>query len=164
MKNIKEKSCYVALNYEEEINKVEYFEYELPDGSHTHAKTERIRCPEILFKPYIINKEGNSIAQACYDSIQKCDIDIREELYNNIILSGGNTMFKGLSERLTKEIKILSPESIKDKVKVLALNEREFGAFIGGAFLPLSSKFESMLITKAEYEEFGATIVHRKCF
>ena len=84
--------------------------------------------------------------------------------FSNIILSGGNTMFKGLSERLTKEIKILSPESIKDKVKVLALNERKFGAFIGGAFLPLSSQFESMRITKTEYEEFGATIVHRKCF
>ena len=163
-KNIKEKSCYVALNYEEEINKVEYFEYELPNGIYAHVKEARVRCPEILFKPSIINKEGNSIAQACFDSIQKCDIDIREELYNNIILSGGNTMFKGLSERLTKEIKILSPESIKDKIKVFALNERKFGAFIGGAFLPLSSQFESMLITKTEYEEFGATIVHRKCF
>ena len=119
---------------------------------HVIVKDQRIRCPEALFKPSMIGKEGNGFGQTCYDSIQKCDIDIREELYNNIILSGGNTMFKGLSERLTKEIKILSPESIKDKVQVLALNERKFGAFIGGAFLPLSSQFESMLITKTEYE------------
>jgi len=32
----------------------------------------------------------------------KCDVDIRKELYANMVLSGGTTMFNGIAERVTK--------------------------------------------------------------
>jgi len=171
---IKEQSCYVALDFEEELKSVEPFDYVLPefdyelhDGCpvlHVIVKDQRIRCPEALFKPSMIGKEGNGFGQTCYDSIQKCDIDIRKDLYNCIVLSGGNTMFNGLPERLTKEIKALVPESIKEEVKVIASPERKFAVWIGGSILSNISTFESAWITKTEYEESGVTIVHRKCF
>ena len=164
VKAIKEKACYVALDFEEELKSVEPFDYELPDGTHVVVKDQRIRCPEALFKPSMVGKEGNGIGQTCYDSIQKCDIDVRKDLYNCVVLSGGTSMYNGLPERLTKEIKALAPESMKEEVKVIASPERKFAVWIGGSILSSISTFESMWITKTEYEESGATIVHRKCF
>ena len=161
---IKEKSCYVALDFEEEIKKVEPFDYELPDGTHIIIKDQRIRCPEALFKPELVGKEDNGISQICFDSIQKCDIDVRRDLYNCIVLSGGSSMYNGLPERLTKEIKALAPQSIKEEVQVIASPERKYAVWIGGSILSSISSFETMWITKKEYEEFGATIVHKKCF
>ena len=164
VKPVKEKACYVALDFEEELKSVEPFDYELPDGTHVIVKDQRIRCPEALFKPSMVGKEGNGIGQTCYDSIQKCDIDVRKDLYNCVVLSGGTSMYNGLPERLTKEIKALAPESMKEEVKVIASPERKFAVWIGGSILSSISTFESMWITKTEYEESGATIVHRKCF
>ena len=164
VKAIKEKACYVALDFEEELKSVEPFDYELPDGTHVIVKDQRIRCPEALFKPSMVDKLGNGIGQTCYDSIQKCDIDVRKDLYNCIVLSGGTSMYNGLPERLTKEIKALVPESMKEEVKVIASPERKFAVWIGGSILSSISTFGSRWITKTEYEESGSTIVHRKCF
>ena len=177
VKAIKEKACFVALDFEEEIKSVEPFDYELPDGTHVIVKDQRIRCTEALFKPYnfpydktieslfkpsIIPEKG--LGQTCYESIQKCEIDLRKDLYNCIVLSGGNSMFKGLPERLTKEIKALAPYSMGEEIKVIASPERKLSVWIGGGILSSISTFESKWITKTEYEEFGVTIVHRKCF
>ena len=73
-------------------------------------------------------------------------------------------MYNGFPERLTREIKALAPESMKEEVKVIASPDRKLASWIGGSILSSISTFDSMWITKTEYEEFGATIVHRKCF
>jgi actin len=164
VESIKEKACYVALDFDEDLKSVEPFDYKLPDDTYIIIKDQRIKCTEVLFKPDMIKKDGVGIAQACYNSIQKCDIDIRQDLYNYIVLSGGNSMIDGLPERLTKEIKNLAPYSMKDEVKVIASPERKYATWIGGSILSSIPTFESSWITKTEYEESGATIVHRKCF
>ncbi len=97
-----------------------------------------------------------------YQSILKCDVDIRKDLYNNIVMSGGTTMFPGIPERLSKEVTALAPSTMK--VKVFAPQERKFLVWIGGSILSSLSTFQSMWITKAEYQEVGSEIVHRKCF
>ena len=163
VKAIKEKSCYVALDFEEELKSIEPFDYEYPDGTHAIIKEQRIRCTEALFNPILLGKDFDGIAKTCYDSIQRSKYDIGKDLYNNIILSGGNSMFNGFKERLTKEIKDLAPESIKEEVHVIASPERKFAVWIGGSILSQISTFESMWVTKTEYEESGATIVHKKC-
>ena len=160
---IKEKVCYTTYyDYEEEIESVDPYEYELPDGTLINIKDLRIKCPEILFKPSLLKKDGNGIAQICYNSIEKC-IDERKDLYNCIVLSGGSSMFEGLKDRLSREIQYLAPDSMKDEVKVIAIPERKNLVWIGGSILTSISSFESMWITKTEYEESGATIVHSKC-
>lgn len=55
-KEIKEKACYTALDYEEELKNVEPFDYEMPDGKHLIIRDPRLSCPEILFRPEIIGK------------------------------------------------------------------------------------------------------------
>ena len=72
-------------------------------------------------------------------------------------------MLQGLGNRLKKEINELAPESMKEEVNVITIPERKNGAWIGGSLLSSISNFESKFITKTEYEESGASIVHSKC-
>ena len=116
----------------------------------------------MLFKPSQIGKEIPGYHELAYASIMKCDVDIRRELYSNIVMSGGTTMFPGISERLTKELQAMAPTNMK--IKVVAPQERKFLVWIGGSILSSLSTFQTMWITKQEYQETGAAIVHRKCF
>jgi len=110
----------------------------------------------------LLGKEGDGIDKIVYDSIQKCDIDIRKDLWTNVVLSGGTTMFNGIDTRLHKELKDQAPASVK--VKIVAPPERKYSVWIGGSILSSLSTFQDMWITKDEYDESGPGIVHRKCF
>eukprot|EP00483_Globobulimina_turgida_P002290 UN02292 len=135
--------------------------YELPDGQIITIGAERFRCPEVLFKPNLIGLESEGIDKLIYNSILKCDIDIRRDLYGNIVMSGGTTMYQGIAERVQKEIKLVAPDSMK--IKIIAPPERKYSVWIGGSILSSLSTFEEMWITKDEYDESGPSIVHRKC-
>jgi len=149
---------YLAYNSSTQNNKA----YELPDGQVISVASQRFRCPEALFKPMMIGKEMPGFHEISYQSILKCDIDIRKDLYSNIVMSGGTTMYPGIPERLSKEVTALAPSTMK--IKVVAPAERKFLVWIGGSILSSLSTFQTMWITKSEYQETGSTIVHRKCF
>ncbi|XP_051786796.1 actin isoform X2 [Erpetoichthys calabaricus] len=102
------------------------------------------------------------IHETTFNSIMKCDIDIRRDLYSNIVLSGGTTMYPGISERMQKEITAMAPSSIK--VKIISPPERKYSVWIGGSILASLTTFQHMWITKHEYNECGPSIVHHKCF
>ena len=125
--------------------------------------SERFRVPEILFNPSLAGRElsANGVHDAVYQTISKCDVDLRRDLYNNVVLSGGTTFFDGMGERMQKELTALVPSSIK--VRVIAAPERKYMVWIGGGMLAQLSSFQDCWITKEEYEESGAEIVHRKC-
>ncbi|KAG9158168.1 hypothetical protein Leryth_000307 [Lithospermum erythrorhizon] len=106
--------------------------------------------------------EAAGIHETTYNSIMKCDVDIRKDLYGNIVLSAGTTMFAGIADRMNKEITALAPSSMK--IKVVAPPERKYSVWIGGSILASLSTFQQMWIAKAEYDESGPSIVHRKCF
>lgn len=93
-------------------------------------------------------------------SVTKCDIDVRRSLYENIVLSGGTTMFKNISERLHDEIVKRIPAG--STVKIQAATERKFLVWIGGSILSSLSTFQPMWITKQEYNETGPSIIHSK--
>ena len=106
--------------------------------------------------------ESCGVHEHLYNSIQKCDIDIRKDLFHNTVLSGGTTMYPGLADRMMKEMTNLAPSNIK--VKVIAPPERKYSVWIGGSILASLSTFQQMWISKQEYDEMGPSIVHRKCF
>ena len=157
-KDIKEKFAYVALDFEQEFATEKT--YELPDGNVIRIGNEQFQCSEALFQPSLVSMQSAGIHETTFNSIMKCDVDIRKELYGNIVLSGGNTMFPGIAERLHKEMTALTAE----KVKICAPPERKYSVWIGGSILASLSTFEQMWVSKEEYDEFGPAVVHRKCF
>lgn len=129
LRSIKEKLCYVALDFQAEIKKsnqklalVEKT-YEMPDGRAITIGNQLFRCPETIFQPQLIGIDSLGAHEMIYQSIKKCGDGIKDELYKNVIIAGGSTMFNGISERLNKELSALEPTA---KIKITAPPERKY--------------------------------------
>ncbi|ELP89663.1 actin, putative [Entamoeba invadens IP1] len=130
--DLKEKLCHVAQNYEEEkkkdANELEKT-FKLPDGKEIKLGAERFECTEQLFEPETCGKEIDGIIDRAYDRLMHVDPDVRNELYGNIVLAGGNTMMPGFVERFKTQFTKLAPVSAKDwillhqKIEILLLGE-----------------------------------------
>ena len=143
--------------------------YEFPNGYNFDAGSEKFLIPEKLFNPSIpgIDVPTNNlmgVAQLVTTSVAMCDIDLRPSLYGSVIVTGGNTLIPGFTERLNQDLGVKTPPSMR--LKVLSSNqapERRFSAWIGGSILASLGTFQQMWISKQEYEEGGKAQVDRKC-
>ena len=100
-----------------------------------------------------------------FQSISKCDVDIRYDLYNNIYLSGGSTEFSGISEKIRSDLRELAPSDSPINVwKKDNTIMKQSSAWKGGTLLASLDQFQEAWITRKEYEEQGPSIVVRKCF
>lgn len=164
---LKEQKCFVSYDFDalvKEYQKKEHKELAvvLPDGTDLYASDQGFRIPEALFQPNKIDKDFYGIHEAVYQAILKCNPAIRNDLYGNILLAGGNTMFKGINNRLFKEISALAPSTVSVKTK--APQERKQTTWIGGSVLTSLSSFKNMWISSKEYNEYGESIIARKIF
>jgi len=170
VRSIKETACYLAFDpsKEEELLESEKsakpatHKYKLPDGNVIEIGPERFRAAEILFHPDLVGEEYSGVHECLVNSIQRADMDLRKTLYSNIVLSGGSTLFPGFGDRLLNEVKHLAPKDIK--IKISAPIERKFSTWVGGSILASLPTFKKMWISSEEYEEDGASVVHRKTF
>jgi len=170
---IKEELCYVSMNFEEEVDNFAGKEkqFELPDMSIVTVHNQIIRCPELMFKPSLDGKEMMGLPELAKKTIDDCDLDVRKDLFANIVMSGGTTMFPNMPERLQFEVEKLVNEGAK--VKVIAPPERMISVWIGGSILASLSTFSRMWINQYSqpdasppitgYDEVGPRIVHQMC-
>ena len=84
--------------------------YELPDGRKILVGSERFRCAEVLFTPRLAGHDLDGVHQYCYDSVNSCEEAVRADLFANIVLTGGSTLFEGMTERLWREMHALVPK------------------------------------------------------
>lgn len=180
VRDMKEKLAFVALDFDAELDGFEQERrkrarteeglghgeaaFELPDGQMAVLGAERFRCAEALFQPSLLGSEQSGIHEMVFESVTKCDLDLRRDLYGNVVLSGGTTMLKGLADRLHQDLKKLVPPLMESKVRVVAPPERKYSVFIGGATLASLTCFQRMMINRDEYLARGPSIVHQKCF
>ena len=163
VKKIKETVCYLAEDFNTLNNstKVDTASFELPDGAIINVGHARFKCPEALFEPSMLGREDPGIHRLIRNSIQASDLDIRREMWENVILSGGSTCFRNIDSRLLHDLRSIAPPN--SKVKVIAPPERNYSVWIGGSILASLSSFQDMWIAREDYDEFGAGIVHKKC-
>ncbi|EOY32499.1 Actin-related protein 4 isoform 1 [Theobroma cacao] len=150
--------------------------YELPDGQTIEIGADRFKIPDVLFNPPLaqtipgmnnfaeISPSFRGLPQMVIESINRCDVDIRKELFGSILLAGGTASMQQLKERLEKDLLEESPQAAR--VKVLAsgnATERRFSVWIGGSILASLGSFQQMWFSKSEYEEHGASYIQRKC-
>lgn len=165
-------------------------DYELPDGRVVTLADLRYSVPELLFNPSGLGAfpsamdEGaasfapgglaaslaphassfRGIPAAVAEVISKADVDVRKELWGGVVLVGGGSLFPHLKERLEREIAAAAPAVLKSKLLASTNSvERRSAAWIGGSILASLGTFQQMWMSKAEYEEHGANLVHTKC-
>ncbi|KAI1289365.1 Actin-like protein 6A [Halotydeus destructor] len=142
--------------------------YEFPNGYHQDFGTERFQIPEALFDTSNIKGVPGSlmgVGQVVTTSVGMCDIDIRSSLYSSVIVTGGNTLLTGYTDRLSRDLSTKTPAAMRLKIvnQSNTTAERKYGAWIGGSILASLGSFQQMWISKQEYEEGGKSQVDRKC-
>ena len=175
VRDIKEKQSYIALNYDEEIDKWESNlgtksididqKYELPDGSVINLNIERFKCGELLFNPKMGGIDAQGIHELYAESIFAHDIDVRRDYFANLIICGGTTLMDGFAERLKVEMEQIFKskyKSISHRVKIVAPPERKYSTWIGGSIVASLSTFQESWITAQEYDEEGARVVRSR--
>ena len=135
----------------------------MPDNTVINVGRERFEAPECLFNPLLIDVESVGISDLIFEAIDESPIDCFKPLISKIILTGGTTMFPGLSSRVEKDIKdIFIREKCNGdksglsrmKINVFDPPRRKHGVFIGASFLANFTPDERWISMK-DYKEQG---------
>ena len=176
---LKEKYCFVSNDIEKDRKlerETSYYNsfHLLPDETRIHISDEKFEAPEILFSPYLIGMDVNGIHEMMYKSINNCPIDLRKNLYGNLILSGATTLFPGFASRLELEMKKLYKENnlkdtnnkkIKISINVIDSPRRKYSVFIGASIIANyynSPDSNDYWVTIDEWLECGENAVNKE--
>ena len=161
MNDIKEKACYCTQSLEiEKKLKNSSLDYVLPDGSVVKLDEEKEMATEILFDPLLMGKEYLGLQKMIQSSVNKVDMQLRNNSYGNILLTGGNTCFKGLAEKLCNELKKLNNPNIN--IKITNSANPKSSCWIGGNIISTLEVFRKMWVTKKDWLEKGTKVIHVK--
>lgn len=141
------------------MDSVQPYQIKLPDGNSNNIKTERIKVPEAIFKQKFLGKDRDGIDVLFLDSINKCKETDQKKLYENIIVSGGNTNFPGFEAKLEKKIK---KKIGKNKnVRFIEVEDKMNADWIGGRSFLAALKSDDF-ISRFEYIENGVDACIKK--
>ena len=134
--------------------------HRLPDGTDVELGDEQILAPEALFHPALVGRECSGVVGVASEAIRKCDVDLRRDLYGNIFLAGGSTLFANFCNRFLADMTKHTPKDCK--VRLMAPANRLLTAWIGGSCLTQLPNFKDLLIKKGDFLEEGERILHSK--
>ena len=156
---LKERACFVSLNYEQDLQNREKFKkkYTLPDYKKIALDAERFIVPELMFDPTIINMETTPLHKAIVDVVELCDMDIRRSLLQNIFITGGSSLFLNFEQRLKQELEkeLIQRGKMYQNVKIFAPKGRALSNWVGGSILSQIPEFQSSWITRKKYFSDG---------
>lgn len=145
--------------------------FELPDGSNQMWGPERYTVAEGMWDEKAAlpvpgetpPTKAQTIPDMVKSSLAGVDMDLRPVLLQNIVVTGGATLTTGFTDRLNSELSTFYPGA-RVKIQAAGLTaERRFGSWIGGSIVASLGTFHQMWISKSEYEEFGASVVEKRC-
>ncbi|TCD71330.1 NuA4 histone acetyltransferase subunit [Steccherinum ochraceum] len=139
--------------------------YEFPTGYNYYFGPERFNIGEQFFthSASLASKNQNlplPLPTLISTSLAACDQDLRQVLVGNVVLTGGGSLFSGLSDRLANELQRNFPH-----VKIHAPgnpSERRFGAWLGGSILASLGSFQQLWVSKEEWQEHGKAIISQR--
>jgi centractin len=135
-------------------------QYQLPDGQSVSLSSERYLAADVLFNPSSFGSEELGAADILVNAIMKSDLDLRPKLFSQIVLAGGSTLTPGFGDRLLYEVRARSPAHTR--IRISAPPERLHSTYVGGSILASLATFKTMWVSRAEFEEHGADILHRR--
>lgn len=157
-KDMKRAVGYIAFDYEKELEMKheKHVEYILPDGKSIYVGNERFGSDEVLFDWSYTCNNGTykGIPGAFNDSITSCDKNIRDSLYNNIVLCDGNTLYNGMGKRMAAEMIKNMPKNFE--AYVISTKKRSYLAWLGGSLFSQSNDVQNCMVNKQDYDEFGS--------
>ncbi|GLU09672.1 hypothetical protein SLE2022_265190 [Rubroshorea leprosula] len=123
---------------------------------------ERFLVPEMIFQPADLGMNEAGLAECIVRAVNSCHPYLHPVLYESIILTGGSTLFPRFAKRLEKDLRPLVPDDYH--VKITTQEDPILGVWRGGSLLASSPDFESICVTKAEYEELGSARSRKRFF
>ncbi|KAK8870754.1 hypothetical protein M9Y10_008641 [Tritrichomonas musculus] len=158
VREVKEQLCYVQSTPDQP--EPEPTPYEPPSGNRLMIGPEKHLAAEVLFDPSVNGGKMMGISKALSTSISRCDKYLRKDLLNNVVISGGSTMFPGMAERVEHDVS----DATQSLAKVIAAPERKNGAWVGASIFASTPVFEQFQIKKADWETNGEKIFRQKSF
>jgi len=161
-KSMKEEVCFLfpTAQATEKMEKESSTKYQLPDGQVITLSSERCESPNVLFDPSLFGSEEPGAAEILVSSIMKSDIDLRSKLFSQIVVAGGSSLTEGFGDRLLNEVRQLSPTHTRIRISVPP--ERLYSSYAGASILASLATFKDLWVSRAEYEEYGSNILHRR--
>ncbi|KAJ1452748.1 actin family [Pelagophyceae sp. CCMP2097] len=187
VQELKEASCLVrASTLPAAVKPRKAGKFELPDGTVIELAPEVELVPEALFEANPAETDVNvflaasaplgdggaapppqdddatglpeSLPAMVRAALERCDVDVRKDLLQNILLTGGGSLFPGMAERLHCDVSQRLSSPFKTKVVAASAVERKFSVWIGGSILASLGSFQQTWLSKAEYQEQGAIL------
>ena len=146
----------IDKNFFSNVQQYQYNFYQ--ENDYFILGVEQFRCAELLFKPYIIGVEQAGIIEIISQLFKNMDYDTQIKLAKNIFITGGNTYYPFLKDRIYHDLRSYLP--VGTEINVMRASDPILDAW-KGARLFFNNTYngnkmrESIYISRKEYDEYG---------
>jgi len=120
-----------------------------------HLNVERIRVPEVVFRPSIAGVDQSGIVEIAGDILNQRlgNIPNRDDFLRDVFLTGGNTLFKNFDDRVRDGLRALLPAD--SPLNVRRAGDALLDAWKGAAGWVGTPAWKTAKISREEYQEKG---------